>query len=77
MVIGVQPTIPATVTVAEAAALLGVSRSAAYRAVEAYLSGDREAWPCHVIRVGGRLLIPAAPLYAALGLPLPDAPSAA
>ena len=57
-----------TVTVAEAAALLGVSKSAAYRAIEARLAGDLGAWPTNVIRIGRTLRLPGAELGALLGL---------
>jgi hypothetical protein len=60
-------TISGTVTVAEAAALLGVSKSAAYRAVDARLAGDVEAWPTNVIRIGRTLRIPGVELRALLG----------
>lgn len=53
-----------TYTVPEAARLLGVSRNSAYQAVQrnGALAG------VDVIRVGKRLVVPAAPLRAALGL---------
>lgn len=51
---------PATMTVSAAAALLGISRSAGYRAA------DRGELP--TIRVGRRLLVPVAKLYVLLGL---------
>ncbi len=55
---------PATMTIPEAAELLGISRSAAYRAV------TRGEIP--TIRIGRRLLVPTAKLYAMLGwLPEP------
>ena len=57
-------TMPATLTIPEAAELLGISRSAAYRAV------TRGEIP--TIRIGRRLLVPTAKLYAMLGL-LPEA----
>lgn len=57
-------TMPATMTIPEAAELLGISRSAAYRAV------TRGEIP--TIRIGRRLLVPTAKLYAMLGL-LPGA----
>ena len=53
-------TMPATMTIPEAAELLGISRSAAYRAV------TRGEIP--TIRIGRRLLVPTAKLYAILGL---------
>ncbi len=50
---------PATMTIAEAAELLGISRSAAYRAVA------RGEIP--TIRIGRRFLVPTAKLYRLLG----------
>jgi excisionase family DNA binding protein len=55
--------LPATMTITEAAGLLGVSRSAGYRAVA------RGEIP--TIRIGRRLLVPTAKLYALIGW-LPD-----
>jgi excisionase family DNA binding protein len=56
--------LPATMTIPEVAELLGISRSAAYRAVA------RGEIP--TIRIGRRLLVPTAKLYAMLGwLPEP------
>lgn len=55
--------LPATMTIPEAAELLGVSRSAGYRAVA---SGE-----IPTIRIGRRLLVPTAKLYHLLGL-LPE-----
>jgi excisionase family DNA binding protein len=51
--------LPPTITVVEAAELLGVSRSAAYRAVQ--------AGHIPVIRWGHRLRVPTAPLLRMLG----------
>jgi excisionase family DNA binding protein len=53
--------LPPTISVAQAAELLGVSRSAAYRAVAA---GQLPA-----LRLGRRIHIPTAPLLAMLGVP--------
>ena len=53
------PPHPATMTIPEAARLLGISRSAAYRAVA------RGEIP--TIRIGRRLLVPTAKLYRLLG----------
>ncbi len=50
-------------TIAEAAELLGISRNTAY---EAARSGELVGVP--VLRVGRRLLVPAASLRAVLGL---------
>lgn len=55
--------LPATMTIPEVAELLGVSRSAGYRAVA------RGEIP--TIRIGRRLLVPTAKLYTLLGL-LPE-----
>ena len=60
---------PGTMTVPEAARLLGVSKSAAYRAIAARLGGDAGAWPTRVVRVGRTLRIPAAELRALLVTP--------
>ena len=57
-----------TITVPQAASLLGVSKSAAYRAIEARLAGDLGAWPTNVIRVGRTLRIPTAEIRVVLGL---------
>ena len=57
---------PGTLTVPEAAKLLGVSKSAAYRAIAARLAGDVGAWPTKVVRIGRTLRIPAAELSAVL-----------
>ena len=51
--------LPPTISVEEAAALLGVSRSAAYRAAKA---GQLQTF-----RMGRRLLVPTAPLLRMLG----------
>jgi predicted DNA-binding transcriptional regulator AlpA len=59
--------LPGTITVPEAASLLGVSKSAAYRAIEAHLAGDVQAWPTNVIRIGRTLRIPSSELRALLG----------
>ncbi|MHB1614428.1 MAG: helix-turn-helix domain-containing protein [Actinomycetes bacterium] len=61
------PVLPGTITVPEAASLLGVSKSAAYRAIEARLAGDVRAWPTNVIRVGRTLRIPSSELRVLLG----------
>jgi hypothetical protein len=55
------------VTVPVAAGLLGMSRTAAYRAVD---SGELPS-----IRLDGALRVPVARLYALLGLPVPPRPS--
>jgi excisionase family DNA binding protein len=62
----------ATLTVPEAAALLGISRGAAY---EAARSGEL-APGCPVIRVGPkRLVVPRVPLYALLGIAADPSPN--
>ncbi len=53
----------ATLTITEAAELLGISRNSAY---EAARTGELAGVP--VLRVGRRLLVPASPLRAVLGL---------
>ncbi|MFA9444419.1 helix-turn-helix domain-containing protein [Egicoccus sp. AB-alg6-2] len=58
-----QTIMPATMTIPETAELLSISRSAAYRAVA------RDEIPS--VRIGRRLLVPTAKLYAMLGW-LPD-----
>jgi excisionase family DNA binding protein len=63
------PELPATVSVDEAARLLGVSRSAAYRAAAA---GD-----IPTLRLGRRLYVPTARLLELLGIPVESGPSAA
>ena len=57
---------PATMSIPAAAELLGISRSAGYRAVA---SGQ-----IPTIRIGRRLLVPTARLYRLLGWPLATAP---
>ena len=66
--LGTRDHVPGTITVPEAASLLGVSKSAAYRAIEARVRGDQGAWPTNVIRVGRTLRIPSAELRAVLGV---------
>jgi excisionase family DNA binding protein len=51
--------LPPTISIDEAAALLGVSRSAAYRAAQ--------AGQLVTFRVGRRVLVPTAPLLRMLG----------
>ena len=59
---------PATLTVQEAGRLLGIGRNSAYAAAA---TGEIAGIP--VIRVGGRLVIPRAPLEALLGISTPAA----
>ncbi len=54
-----QPPTPPTMSIPETAVLLGISRSAAYRAV------TRDEIPS--VRIGRRLLVPTAKLYRLLG----------
>ncbi len=57
-------TSPATFTVPEVAAILGLSRNAAYaQAARGEIAGVA------VLRVGRRLLVPARPLLEQLGIP--------
>jgi excisionase family DNA binding protein len=56
--------LPTTLSVAAAARLLGVGRTAAYEAIH------RKELPS--LRIGRRLVVPTAPLLAMLGLPLPS-----
>jgi len=58
--------LPGTISVPEAASLLGVSKSAAYRAIDARLSGDTGAWPTNIIRIGRTIRIPSSELQALL-----------
>lgn len=53
---------PATITVTEAAELLGVSPWAAYQAIAA------DQFPVAVLRVGRRIVVPTAALERVLGL---------
>lgn len=58
---------PATVSVRQAATLLGISFSSAYAAIKA---GN---FPTNIIQIGGRYVVPTAPLLELLGLDeLPD-----
>ena len=71
-----QPTrqLPPTLTVAEAADLLGVARSTGYGLIAAAMNGDLDRWPVPVLKVGGRLRVPTKPVLDRLAL---DAPLAA
>ena len=60
--------IPATLTVPAAGMLLGMSRSAAYRAVAAAVNGEPSTWPTPVICVGDRRSIPTIHVLDELGL---------
>lgn len=53
---------PATVSLREAAKLLGVSNSTAYAAAR------NGSFPVPVLKIGGRYAVPAKPLLDALGL---------
>lgn len=57
-----------TLSVSEAAALLGISRGAAYESIR---TGE---FPVEVLRIGRRILVPTAPLLAVLGVtgPVPS-----
>ncbi len=58
---------PATVSVRQAATLLGISFSSAYAAIHA---GN---FPTKIVQIGGRYVVPTAPLLELLGLDeLPD-----
>lgn len=58
---------PATVSVRQAATLLGISFSSAYAAIRA---GN---FPTKIVQIGGRYVVPTAPLLELLGLDeLPD-----
>ena len=59
--------LPPTLTIPETARLLGISRSAAYRAAAC---GE-----IPTIRIGRRLLVPTAKLFDMLGWPLDDTPA--
>lgn len=61
---------PATIHVEEAAALLGISRSAAYEAIK------HGSFPVAVLTINGRIHVPRAPLLALLGLAPAPAPPA-
>ena len=58
----------ATLTIPEAAAMLGVSRNTAYTLA----ARDGELAGVPIIHVGRRLLVPTAPLRDALGLEMED-----
>lgn len=58
---------PATVSVRQAATLLGISFSSAYAAIRA---GN---FPTKIVQIGGRYVVPTAPLLELLGFDeLPD-----
>lgn len=59
---GIMPGLAATYTIPEVASMLGMSESAAYKAAA---RGD---FPVTAIKVGGRWMIPRAPLDRLLGL---------
>lgn len=53
---------PATVSIPEAASLLGISRSSAYNAAQ------NGTFPSKVIKINGRYVVPTKPLLDAVGL---------
>lgn len=57
-----QHRLPPTLDVVTAGAILGVGRTVAYRLVR---NGQ---WPTHVVRAGGKIMIPTLPLLAFLGI---------
>lgn len=60
-------TTPATVSVSRAAELIGIGRSSAYQAAR------NGSFPTKIIQIGGRYVVPTAPLLELLGLDeLPD-----
>ena len=64
---------PATMTIPEAAALLGIGRNNAYETA----ARDGQLAGVQVIRVGRRLVIPRAPLLDVLGLTNGNGPAGA
>lgn len=63
--------LPATLSVDEAADLLGVARSTAYEQVAAAVKGEPHDWPVPVLKVGGRLRVPTKPVLDLLALDAP------
>ncbi|MBK6857826.1 MAG: hypothetical protein IPG97_15085 [Microthrixaceae bacterium] len=60
--------LPATLTVKQAADVVGMDETAVYRATQARRDGDIDAWPTEVLRIGKRrILIPTIPLLEAVG----------
>ena len=55
-------TTPATVSVSRAAELIGIGRSSAYQAAR------NGSFPTKIIQIGGRYVVPTAPLLELLGL---------
>lgn len=53
---------PATLTVEQASKILGVSKSSAYASVRS------NSFPCPVIKIGGRYVVPIQPLLDLLGI---------
>jgi hypothetical protein len=56
------PELPPTLDVVSAGTLLGVGRTLAYRLVR------QGKWPTHVVRAGGKIMIPTVPLLEFLGI---------
>jgi len=54
-----------TMTVPEAAKILGVSRTTAYKMIQ------DEKCPVEVLHLGGRIVVPTVPLYRLLGMDPP------
>lgn len=52
----------AAISLQEAAAIIGISKSGAYKLAQA------QKFPCRVIRVGGRYVVPTAGLRELLGI---------
>lgn len=55
-----------TLTIPEAAKLLGISRSSGYYAAQ------KGTFPCPVLTVGGRYIVPARPLCDLLGMTMDE-----
>lgn len=61
----------ATISVEEAAEILGISRRAAYEAAHRYLAGDPDGLP--VLKFGRRFVVPVPRFLEMLGTPDPQA----
>lgn len=66
--VGPAKSVPATCSVEAAAALLGISKATAYRAIRERMEGDVDAWPTPIITIRRRIRIPAQALFAVLGV---------